>query len=65
MTFDNENPMRHHLFTLGCFGAAITLYVLGEQQHAGLLIARGRAQRTPGPETPAVAQGTQLSRRVY
>lgn len=33
--------MRHHLFTLGCFGAAMTLYVLGEQQHAGLLILAG------------------------
>ncbi|GAB3378539.1 hypothetical protein GCM10027317_22110 [Massilia agri] len=41
MTFDKVSPMRHHLFTLGCFGAAITLYVLGEQHHAGLLIAAG------------------------
>jgi hypothetical protein len=33
--------MRHHLFTLGCFGAAMPLYVLGAQQHAGLLILAG------------------------
>lgn len=33
--------MRHHLFTLGCFVAAVTLYVLGELHHAGLLVAAG------------------------
>jgi len=33
--------MRCHFLTLACFGAAIALYVLGELQHAGLLVGAG------------------------
>lgn len=33
--------MRYHFLTLACFGAAITLYVLGELQQAGLLVGAG------------------------
>ena len=63
--------MRYHFLTVACFGAAITLYVLGELQHAGLLIGAGAVaevlawKRLLSSRKTATTQHLAKSREMY